>query len=280
MKHALAALCGALLLSFTAAASASGGADLRLEPALVNRLDDASLQRGARTFVNYCLNCHGAKYMRYNRLTDLGVDLEMVQDNLVFTGKFDPRSTTLEWLPTKVGDTMTIAMQPADAKEWLKIVPPDLTVEARVRGADWLYNYFLGFYKDDAAASGWNNLVFPNVGMPHVLWQSGGVNRLVSTEYEDHEKAQAAAIAARSLVLLAPGKDHTYVVETLAQETPGTLSPAEYRQMVSDLVNFMDYMAEPAKNARLRLGLMVLLYLGVLFVFAYWLKHEYWKDVH
>jgi len=280
MKHAIAALCGALLLGSAGAASASGGADIRLEPALINRLDDASLQRGARTFVNYCLNCHSAKYMRYNRLTDLGIDLAMVQDNLVFTGKFDPNAAKLEWLPTKVGDTMTIAMQPADAKEWLKIVPPDLTVEARVRGTDWLYNYFLAFYRDDSAASGWNNLVFPNVGMPHVLWQSGGVNRLVSTEYDDHEKAQAAAIGAKSLVLLAPAKNNKYVVETLEVETPGTLTPAEYDRMVSDLVNFLDYMAEPAKNSRIRLGLVVLLYLGVLFVFAYWLKHEYWKDVH
>ena len=150
------------------AAGAAGGADVRMEPAPIHRLDAESLQRGARTFVNYCLNCHSAKYMRYNRLTDLGVDIAMIEDNLMFASD-------------KVGETMTVAMTAKDAKAWFGAPPPDLTVEARVRGADWLYNYFLGFYKDDASASGWNNLVFPNVGMPHVLWAQGGVNRLVST---------------------------------------------------------------------------------------------------
>ena len=147
-------------------AAASTGNDLRLEPAPINRLDAESLQRGARTFVNYCLNCHSAKYMRYNRLTDLGLTEAQIQDNLMFA-------------TDKIGDTMTIAMPPADAKAWFGAPPPDLSVEARVRGTDWLYNYFLGFYRDDESATGWNNLVFPNVGMPHVLWGSPGSNRLV-----------------------------------------------------------------------------------------------------
>ena len=124
-----------------------------------------------------------------------------------------------------------------------------------MRGADWLYNYFLGFYRDDAAATGWNNLVFPNVAMPHVLWQLSGTNRLVTTEFKSHDEAQAAALAAKGLVLLAPGKDDTFIVETLAPETPGTLSPTEYKAMVADLVNYLDYMAEPAKNKRISLGL-------------------------
>jgi ubiquinol-cytochrome c reductase cytochrome c1 subunit len=248
-------------------ALASGGADLRLEPAPINRLDAESLQRGARTFVNYCLNCHSAKYMRYNRLTDLGIDISMVEDNLMFASE-------------KSGETMTIAMTAKDAKAWFGAPPPDLTVEARVRGADWLYNYFLGFYQDDKSASGWNNLVFPNVGMPHVLWKQGGTNRLVSKEFKTHEDAMASAIAVKGLALLAPGKNNTYVVETLATDTPGTLTPAQYKVMVADLVNFLDYMSEPAKNKRISLGLIVLLYLGVLFVFAFWLKREYWKDVH
>lgn len=265
----------ALLATFVAAcawalagtALASGGADIRMEPVPINRLDLASQQRGARTFVNYCLNCHTAKYMRYNRLTDLGLTDAQIRDNLMFA-------------TDKIGETMNIAMRPADAKAWFGVTPPDLTVEARVRGAEWLYNYFLAFYKDDTAPSGWNNLVFPNVAMPHVLGELGGTSRLVTTEFKDHEKAQAAAIAAVGIVELAPGKDHTFVVQTLAQETPGVLGPVEYRRMVADLVNFLDYMGEPAKNQRTRIGLVVLLYLGVLFFFAYWMKREYWKDVH
>ena len=266
MKPALATLLAALLLAAGPAAAATG-ADMRLEPAPVNRLDVESLQRGARTFVNYCLNCHSARYMRYNRLADLGLDETMIRENLMFA-------------TDKIGDTMTVAVSPQDAKAWFGTPPPDLTVIARVRGANWLYNYFLGFYRDDAAASGWNNLVFRNVGMPHALWRYSGTNRLVETEYEDHEKAQAAAIAVKGLSLLAPAPGHKYVVETLALEAPGTMSPTEYKAMVADLVNYLDYMGEPARNKRISLGLVVLLYLGVLFVFAYWMKREYWKDVH
>jgi len=262
-----ASLLAALLLAVALPVAASTGADLRLEPAPVNRLDVESLQRGARTFVNYCLNCHSARYMRYNRLTDLGIDEGMIRDNLMFA-------------TDKIGDTMTVAISPQDAKAWFGTPPPDLTVIARVRGADWLYNYFLGFYRDDAAASGWNNLVFRNVGMPHVLWRYSGTNRLVETEFEDHEKAQAAAIALKSLALLAPAPGGKYVVETLAPETPGTMTPIEYKAMVADLVNYLEYMGEPARNKRISLGLVVLLYLGVLFVFAYWMKREFWKDVH
>ena len=266
-KVLLAAHVVAFTCAVSAAAFASGGADIRLEPAPIDRLDLASQQRGARTFVNYCLNCHTAKYMRYNRLTDLGLTEAQISDNLMFA-------------TDKIGDTMTVAMRPADAKAWFGVTPPDLTVESRVRGATWLYNYFLGFYKDDSAPSGWNNIVFPNVAMPHVLAELSGTYRLATAEFTDHEKAQAAKLAAVGIVELAPGKGHTYVVRTLVQETAGTLGPVEYQHLVADLVNFLDYMGEPARNQRTRIGLIVLLYLGVLFIFAYWMKREYWKDVH
>jgi ubiquinol-cytochrome c reductase cytochrome c1 subunit len=263
----LAALLAVSLLAVTGTAAASSGNDLRMEPLPINRLDLASQQRGARTFVNYCLNCHTAKYMRYNRLTDLGLTEAQIRDNLMFA-------------TDKIGETMTIAMRPVDAKAWFGAPPPDLSVEARVRGTDWLYNYFLAFYRDDGSASGWNNLVFPNVGMPHVLAGLSGENRLVTAAYKDHEEAQAAALAAKGIVVLGPGKEHSFVVESLALETPGSLTPVEYRAMVADLVNFLDYMSEPTKNKRVSIGLIVLLYLCVLFVFAYWMKREYWKDVH
>jgi len=260
-------LGAALLLAVAGIAAASSGADIRMEPSPINRLDLESQQRGARTFVNYCLNCHTAKYMRYNRLTDLGLTEAQIRDNLMFA-------------TDKIGETMTIAMRPADAKAWFGAPPPDLSVEARVRGTEWLYNYFLGFYRDESAPSGWNNLVFPNVGMPHVLAGLSGENRLVTAEFKDHEEAQAAALAAKGIVVLAPGKNHTFVVKSLVVDAPGTLTPVEYRSMVADLVNYLDYMSEPAKNKRISIGLIVLLYLVVLFAFAYLTKREYWKDVH
>jgi ubiquinol-cytochrome c reductase cytochrome c1 subunit len=263
----LVLLAALSIAGFSGGALASGGADLRLAPAPAHRLDDESLQRGARNFVNYCLNCHSAKYMRYNRLTDLGVDLSMIQDNLMFA-------------TDKVGSTMTVAMAPADGKAWFGAAPPDLSVEARVRGRDWLYNYLLGFYRDGASATGWNNIVFPNVAMPHVLWELSGVNRLVETEYEDHEKATAAAIAAKGLSLVEAKPGNKWAVLTVATDTPGTMSRVEYESFAADLVNYLDYMAEPARNSRINLGIIVLLYLGVLFVFAYWMKRTYWKDVH
>ena len=263
----LALISMMLLASVCGGALASGGADLRLAPAPVNRLDDESLQRGARNFVNYCLNCHSAKYMRYNRLTDLGLDLSMIQDNLMFA-------------TDKIGNTMSVAMAPADGKAWFGATPPDLTVEARVRGRDWIYNYLLGFYRDAATPSGWNNVVFPNVGMPHVLWELSGSNKLVEVEFEDYEKATAAAIAAKGLSQVEALPGGKYAVRTVANDTPGLMNRVQYETFVADLVNYLDYMAEPSRNKRINLGLLVLLYLGVLFVFAYMLKRTVWKDVH
>jgi ubiquinol-cytochrome c reductase cytochrome c1 subunit len=257
----------ALLAAAWIAAPAAASENVRLQPAPTNRLDDESLQRGARTFVNYCLNCHSARYMRYNRLTDIGLTEAQIRDNLMFASD-------------KIGSTMAVAMPAADAKRWFGTVPPDLTVEARVRGRDWLYNYFLAFYRDPAAPSGWNNLVFPNVAMPHVLWAQGGVNRLKVIEFEEHEKAQAAMLATRGIVALEPAPGLKYEVRTLETETPGSMRPEEYQSMIADLVNFMDYMSEPVKNRRINVGIVVLIYLAVLFLFAFWMKREYWKDVH
>jgi ubiquinol-cytochrome c reductase cytochrome c1 subunit len=251
---------------------ASGGAlaaesGLHFEPAPGRRLDNESLQRGARDFVNYCLTCHSAQYMRYNRLTDLGLTEQQIKDNLMFA-------------TDKVGSTMTVAMSKSDATAWFGAPPPDLSVEARVRGADWLYNYLIAFYRDDKAPSGWNNLVFPKVAMPHVLWSVQGVNKLVETEYEDQEKAEAAAIAVKGLVKSERRPDGKYVVLTLASESPGSLSPVEYKALVADLVNYLVYMAEPARNERINFGIGALIFLGVLFSFAYALKRDYWKDIH
>jgi ubiquinol-cytochrome c reductase cytochrome c1 subunit len=259
------ALLGFIMLAAALAVSAEESG-LRLEPAPAKRLDVESLQRGARNFVNYCLNCHSAQYMRYNRLMDLSIGEQEIRDNLMFA-------------TDKLGSTMTVAMSKADATAWFGTVPPDLSVEARIRGKDWLYNYLLAFYRDEKTVTGWNNLVFNNVSMPHVLWQLSGVQRLVETEYEDEGKAQAAVID-KGLALAERINDHKYIVKTLAQEASGTMRPVEYQAFVADLVNFLDYIGEPARNERIKIGIGVLVYLGILLVFAYALKRAYWKDVH
>jgi ubiquinol-cytochrome c reductase cytochrome c1 subunit len=198
--------------------------------------DLASLQRGARTFVNNCLNCHSANYMRYNRLIDIGLSEKEIKENLLFASD-------------KVGDTMQVNMAAEDAKKWFGVAPPDLSVEVRARGADWVYAYMRGFYKDDTTPSGWNNIVFDKVAMPHVLYQLQGEQVL---NHETHK-----------LELVKPGK----------------LSPAEYNNFVADLTNFMAFMAEPAKEQRKSIGIWVLLFLGILLVLTKMLKNAFWKDI-
>src|SRR3989344_2908853 len=220
----------------------------QLDHAPIDLKDQASLQRGARTFVNYCLNCHSAAYMRYNRLKDIGLTDAQIKDNLLFAGK-------------KVGDTMTVSMPTKDAKNWFGVAPPDLTVIARARGADWLYSYMRSFYRDTTTQTGWNNTVFDKVAMPHVLWQLQGQQVL-----KVKEKTDAHGIKVES--------------HMLELDKPGSLLPAEYDAMVADLVNFLVYLGEPAQSQRKSLGLIVLLFLGLLFVLTYYLKKEFWKDIH
>lgn len=229
-------------------ASFAASSEIKLDHARYDLNDKASLQRGARTFVNYCLSCHSASYMRFNRLQDLGLSEDQIEKNLLFSAE-------------KVGDTMNIAMTKKDAKEWFGAAPPDLTVVARSRGADWLYSYMRGFYRDETRSTGWNNTVFDKVGMPHVLWELQGIQALkVEKEVDSH------------------GKPHEK--KTLVLEKQGSMTPSEYDAMVSDLVNYLVYMGEPAKTARMQVGIVVILLLGVLFVLSYYLKKEYWRDVH
>jgi ubiquinol-cytochrome c reductase cytochrome c1 subunit len=264
MKRFLAVV---LLAATGAAFAAESGPKLLTAPSESWFAREASLQRGARNFVNYCLNCHSAQYMRYSRLTDLGLTEAQIKDNLMFA-------------TDKIGGTMTVAMTPAEAKAWLGAVPPDLSVEARVRGKDWLYSYLLAFYRDDKTATGWNNLVFPDVGMPHVLWNLSGSQKLVETEFEDRDKAEAATIAAKGLALMEPAAGGKFVVRTVAPDVPGSLSGPQYEAFVADLVNYLDYMAEPVKHDRINVGIVVLIFVGVLFVLVYSLKRDYWNEVH
>jgi len=230
-------------------ALAAGGYAIQLDEANIDPTNKQSLQRGARLFVNYCLSCHSAALMRYERMgKDLGIDEKLVSQNLMFTGG-------------KVGELMTVATAPADAKEWFGTIPPDLTVIARSRGVDWLYTYLRSFYLDDSRITGVNNLVFPDVGMPDVLWELQGWQKPVITTVRDHDGTERK------------------VVE-LELEEPGLLTPQEFDRAVRDLVNFLDYMGEPAKYERRHLGVKVILFLLVFLVLAYFTKREFWRDVH
>ena len=255
----LAGMLACLALAVPLAVRATEDVKLDRMPSDVNPNDPISLQRGAQVYVNYCLGCHGASYMRYNRLQDLGLTEQQIRDNLILTG-------------AKVGDLMKTGMETKDAKEWFGAPPPDLTVIARSRssgagsGADWLYSYLRGFYRDPTRPTGWNNTVFPNVGMPHVLWQLQG---------EQVPKTEVVTIPRGS-----KGEVESHEVQKLTLEKPGALKPAEYDRLVADLVNFLVYMSEPARHSRVQLGIFVLMALGVLFVLAYALKKEFWKDVH
>ena len=225
-----------VLFAPLAAFAAEGG--YRLDRSPHELTDLTSLQAGARTFVNYCLGCHGAQYMRYNRLTELGLTEQQIRDNLLFSAE-------------KVGETMKIAMDTKQGKQWFGVAPPDLSVVARSRGADWLYTYLRTFYRDPKTQTGWNNAVFENVAMPHALYLLQGERGF------DPNKRQFTEIS------------------------NGTHSQVEYDMAVRDLVNFLVYVGEPAARHRKAIGIAVLfVLLGLLFPLTYWLKKEYWKDVH
>jgi ubiquinol-cytochrome c reductase cytochrome c1 subunit len=219
-----------------------------------NKLNDlGALQHGAKLFVNYCLNCHAASYMRFNRLTDIGLTEKDIKDNLLFT-------------TDKVGETMKVAMDPKQAKDWFGGNPPDLTVIARSRsghggtGADYLYTYLRTYYRDEGKATGWNNLAFPNVAMPHVLWELQGERKPLYDTVESHGH-------------------ETHVFKGWQQVTPGKLSPAEYDEAVADLVNYMQWMSEPAQNTRVKIGVWVLMFLLVFMFIAWRLNASFWKEI-
>ena len=248
----------------------------------VNVTDLASLQSGARTFVNYCLGCHSASLMRYNALRGIGLTDDQIRDNLMFTAD-------------KVGLPMAIAMRPKDAKEWFGTAPPDLSVIARARGADWLYTYLRAFYRDASSPTGWNNKVVPNVAMTHVLWQLQGMRgatvetvRVVRNDagaVTGHTRTVAvfdrSGLKTETMTELPAGAEfHEGVTVKLARPEGGRLSTADYDRVVSDLVTFLVWMGEPHQTERRQVGVWVLFALAVLIFLSYFLKRAYWKDVH
>ncbi len=215
-----------------------------IDKAPIDITDNESLQRGADTFVNYCLTCHGASFMRYNRHRDIGLDNEaIVLDKLVKTGQ-------------KAGDLMVSAMRKNEGEEWFGVAPPDLSVIARSRGADWLYTYLRAFYRDETTVPGWNNLVFDRAAMPHVLYEFQGVQKL--------------------LVQNVDGKE----VKSLELVKPGLMTVSEYDRYVADLVNYLVYIGEPIANERKRIGMIVMFFLFGMLGLTYLLYREYWRDIH
>jgi ubiquinol-cytochrome c reductase cytochrome c1 subunit len=236
-----------VLLSLTSLdASAAGGAGVEHSGANIN--DTASLQRGAKWYVNYCMGCHTISYMRYNRLAqDLGLSEEMVLENLVFSD-------------AKFGETMEIAMDPDQAKSWFGKTPPDLSLIGRSRSSDWLYSYLRGFYQDETG--GWNNTQLANASMPNVLWRLQGIQTPVYRQ----ETSESG---------------FTYdVIDHFQLTTPGTQTPHEFEETARDIAAFLEYAGEPAKLKRKGIGVWVILYLALFTFIAYLLKAEYWRDVH
>ncbi len=216
--------------------------------------DMAALQNGAKIFVNYCLNCHSAAYMRYNRLKDIGLTEQQIKDNLLFA-------------TDKVGDTMKASIDPKQAKEWFGGLPPDLSVIARSRsdgakgtGGDYLYTLLRSYYRDETKPTGWNNLAFPNIGMPNPLWELQGERKPLFDVKKEH------------------GHD-VQVFKGWEPGKPGTLNTLQYDQAVGDLVSYLQWMGEPAQNTRVRVGVWVLIFLSIFTLIAWRLNAAFWRDI-
>ena len=210
--------------------------NIELSKAPVDLTDNQSLQRGARTFTNYCLNCHSAKYMRYSNLQDIGLSAETIKNDLLFTGN-------------KIGDTMSVNMSMKDSKKWFGASPPDLSVVARSRGADWIYSYMRGFYRDPTRPMGWNNTVYVNSAMPHILWELEG-EKILNPKTKKLEKFSS-----------------------------GKLNAKEYDATIADLTNYLVYMSEPDQLKRKKMGYYVIGFLLLLLFLTIKLKKEYWRDI-
>lgn len=257
IKKLLLWLLAALAFGFSSLVQAASGGIAWDKFPSEKMNDTAALQHGAKLFVNYCLNCHSAAYMRYNRLADIGLTPQQIQASMLFTGD-------------KIGEQMKAAIDPKQAKEWFGGTPPDLTVIARSRsaagqgsGADYLYTFLRTFYRDDSKATGWNNLAFPNVGMPHVLWELQGMrSALYADEKDPHDATRTVP-----------------VFKGFEQSAPGKLSALDYDNTVADLVAFLQWMGEPQQGLRVRLGVWVMMFMALVTLIAWRLNAAYWKDI-
>ncbi len=274
----------AALMSLFASSAFAAGAALHLDAWPRERASDvAALQHGAALFANYCLGCHSANLMRWNRLHDIGLDDKQIKDFLISGNQ-------------KVGDMMGIAMAPKDAKAWFGKVPPDLSVIARARtsfdylGTDYLYTLLRGYYRDASSPTGWNNVVYPNIGMPHILWQRQGAREVTITRVFHEEDGKGSSKYVREVAIYdahgAANVTKTDVAGHPDEITESTFKPldakaaVQYDSDVADLVAYLAYMTEPVKTSRVRIGVWVLLFLGLFTVVAWRLNAAYWKDIH
>lgn len=256
-------LFAALMFSVLPLTAMAAGPAIPLDKVDIDLTDKAALQDGLKTFTNYCMGCHSAKFQRYERVAnDLGIPEEVMMENIVFTD-------------AKIGDHMKIGMQPADAKVWFGAAPPDLTLVARVRGTDWLYTYLRTFYEDPSRPLGANNLVFPNVGMPNVLSDLQGRQVMGCKQVQVVENGKKVFDPLTGTPVTEEACDQLTIVPGTGKQTE-----AEFDETVKNLVTFLAYSANPVKLESQRIGTYVLLFLAFFFVVAYLLKREYWKDVH
>ncbi len=269
----IAGALGLCLATLLTSQSLFAQEDMQLDRAPV-RTEPIQLQAGAHTFVNYCMGCHGLSAMRYNRMRDLGLTEAEITANLIPTDD-------------KVGETMKVALKANDGKQFFGTAPPDLSLIARSRGADWLYTYLRSFYRDPARPTGWNNMVFANVGMPNVLWGLSGDNLRVEKEFDKEHDAEATQRTVHSFNLLeekaGTAKDPAkYILSYLQADKarPGTQTALQFDTTVADLVGFLVYVGEPHAAERRNLGYAVLFGLFLLIMLTYFLKKEFWKDVH
>jgi ubiquinol-cytochrome c reductase cytochrome c1 subunit len=277
-------LVAALLVS---PVSFAAGGEYPLDRFPTEKLNDQSaLQNGAKLFVNYCLNCHGAQSMRYNRLQDIGLTDQQIRDNLLFVGD-------------KVGDPMKSVLSVKDAKDWFGAVPPDLSVIARARssgagsGSDWVYTYLRSYYRDASRATGWNNAVYPNVGMPHVLWEMQGTRPATLTEVKmgkDEKTGKDAwlevvtkfpvdGIKTETVKVLEGANIHASQQFVFDKPVGGNSNQADYDSQIADLTAYLTFMSDPSATNRKRIGVWVLLALGLFSVFAWFLNRSFWKDI-
>lgn len=256
MKKQLFALLFALV-PFTAMAAEGG---VRLDEMSPDLHDKASLQNGMKLYVNYCMGCHSLEYQRFSRAADdLGIPQELVEENLIFSSD------------QAYNDQMRIAMHEEDAAQWFGAAPPDLTLEARLRGPDWIYTYLRSFYQDPDRPWGVNNVVFPDVGMPNVLEPLQGKQEMVCS------RTEKAGLPDAKLDPLSGLYESCHVLQVTE---PGSMNAQEFDQAVWDLTNFLAYVGEPSKLHAQSLGPKVLIFLFIFGVIAYLLKREYWRDIH
>jgi ubiquinol-cytochrome c reductase cytochrome c1 subunit len=256
MKSIKTIVLGAsLALALVSGVHAAGGNTIAWDKAPQKTTDTAALQNGAKLFVNYCLSCHSAAFMRFNRLQDIGLTEQQIKDNLLFTTE-------------KIGETMKANVDPKQANEWFGANPPDLTLIARAKSAhgggkghDYLYTFLRTYYRDESKATGWNNLAFPSVGMPNPLWELQGERKPIFEER------------------VVKGHTEQFFTGKWEQVKPGLMTPQQYDEAVGDLVAYLQWMAEPVQHQRVRVGVWVLLFLGVFTLVAWRLNAAYWKDV-